>query len=88
MAKTTKKRINQLSASTNLGVFVSLGIGNPHLLQGNLYGYYSISISKNFRLIVKPIASDFDPKSLQQCETIMVKGIVDYHDGKQEWLIP
>lgn len=79
------KRRSQLLASNNLKVFMDLGIGNPHSLHGNLEGYIGISISRNYRLVIKPIDINED---FENCETIIVKGVCDYHGSKINWIIP
>lgn len=65
------------------------GIDNPHLLKSDLYGCISWSISGNVRLILD---LDLKPNELYSPEIatrtkICIKGVVDYHGGKDEWLI-
>lgn len=88
MAKSVKKRLNQLEASNNFKEYLDTGLGNPHPLVGNLDKCYGIKISQNYRLIVEPISDSLDDGSLRICEKVNLKGVVDYHDGKCEWLIP
>ena len=67
---------------------VELRFGKPHLLEDNLKGCFGISITGNYRLIVEPKSNKLDNISLKKCKTIIVKGVVDYHGGKNEWIIP
>lgn len=88
LTRATKNRINQLKASVNFSVYLTTGLGKPHPLYENLKGYYGITITGNIRLIVKPDVESLDHESLKACDTVIVKGVVDYHGKKNEWLIP
>lgn len=88
MTKILKKRILQMKASNNFAIYLTAGLGKPHLLDGDLSGCYGISITANYRLVVKPITDAYDVKSLSQCDTVLVKGVVDYHGGKYNWILP
>ncbi len=85
-ARATKKRIDQLKASDNFSIYLTTGLGKPHPLYENLKGYYGIT--GNIRRIVKPDAESLDPEALKECETVIIKGVVDYHGRKYEGLIP
>lgn len=87
-ARATKKRIDQLKASVNFSIFLTTGLGKPHPLYENLKGYYGVMITGNVRLIVRPNAKSMEPEVLKQCDTVIIKGVMDYHGSKNEWLIP
>ena len=86
--KAIKKHIDRLKASPNFMVFIKLGLGHPHALTGDLAGYYGITITGNTRLVVKPECDTLNPAALSACTDITVKGVGDYHGGKNEWIIP
>ena len=86
--KAIKKHMDRLKASPNFMSFIKLGLGHPHTLTGDLSGCYAIAVSGNVRLIVKPVCDALTPTELSVCTDIVVKGVVDYHGGKNEWLIP
>ena len=88
MARSVKKRLNQLIASDNFMEFLEIGLGNPHPLVCNLDKCYGIKITGNYRLIVKPLSENLDADSLRKCKKIDLKGVADYHGEKCEWLIP
>ncbi len=88
LARRVKKRYDILKAATNFGVYLNTGLGKPHPLAGDLKGCYGISISGNYRLIIRPDTERFDPASLKECDTIIVEGVMDYHAQKNKWLIP
>jgi len=88
LTRNIKRRHDQLMAAANFYIYLTTKLGKPHPLTGNLEGYYGISISGNFRLIVKPDVESLDLASLKKCDSIIIKGVVDYHGQKQEWLIP
>ncbi|MEW6622137.1 MAG: hypothetical protein AB1420_03230 [Bacillota bacterium] len=87
-ARATKKRIDQLKASDNFSIYLTTGLGKPHPLYENLKGYYGITITGNIRLIVKPDVESLDPEALKACDTVIIKGVMDYHGRKNEWIIP
>lgn len=88
LTRNIKKRYDQLKAAANFSIYLSTGLGRPHLLVGNLKGYYGLSISGDVRLVVKPDAESLDPVSLKECDTVIIRGVMDYHGQKHEWLIP
>jgi len=88
LTRGVKKRHNELAAANNFRIYLDTGLGKPHLLGGNLEGCYGINISRNVRLVVKPITESLDPASLEECDTVIIKGVLDYHGHKNEWLIP
>jgi proteic killer suppression protein len=83
--RTVKKHIDRLKAADTFGDFLSLNLGHPEPLKGKDIGKYSIRVTGNVRLIVRP--SD-DGKSVMICEEITMEGVVDYHGDKQTWYIP
>lgn len=83
-----KKRKNQIEAATNFKSYLNLHLGNPHALTGDLNGLYGVEINAHTRLILKPVSDDLSPAALAKCDTVILKGIVEYHGGKNEWLIP
>lgn len=86
--RSIKKQIDRLNASGSFQTFLTLGLGKPHLLTGNLAGYYAVSVSANMRLLLKPECDDYNIESLRKCTVVTVKGLGDYHGGKIEWFIP
>jgi len=87
-ARATKKRLDQLKASINFSVYMTTELGKPHPLYENLKGYYGVTITGSVRLIVKPDAESLNPETLKECETVIIKGVMNYHGRKNEWLIP
>ncbi len=88
LTRGVKKRYDQLKAAANFSIYLSTGLGKSHSLVGNLKGCYGINISGNIRLIVKPNVENLDPVSLKKCDLVIIKGVMDYHGQKHEWLIP
>ncbi|MCQ2978395.1 MAG: type II toxin-antitoxin system RelE/ParE family toxin [Clostridia bacterium] len=82
LARKTIRIINMLKAIDDFKQYINdVRIGKPHELEGDLNKYFSISVSANYRLIVKPLKDGKDEK-------IFVKGVLDYHGGKNEWIVP
>lgn len=89
IGKSIKKRLNHLEAADNFNEYLTrIGLGNPHPLSGNLDRCYSISVTANFRLVIEPESESLDMDSLKVCKNIIIKGVLEYHDGKNEWIIP
>ncbi len=83
-----KKRLDQLKAANNFSIYLTTRLGKPHPLRENLKGYYGITITGNVRLIVRPDTQSLDPEALKECDTVIIKGVMDYHGRKNQWLIP
>lgn len=89
IGKKIKQRMNQLEAANDFNQYLTkLRFGNPHLLEGNLDKCFGISITANYRIIVEPLETKLDIESLKKCEKLRIKGVLDYHGGKNEWIIP
>jgi len=87
-AKIAKRRCAQIIAMPNFSEYLALGLGNPHSLTGEFNGFYSVSIIGSKRLILEPICADLSAESLKVCNELILKGVVDYHGQKDEWIIP
>ncbi len=87
LTKTTKKRMEQLKSAQTFQKYLNYHIGNPHSLSGDLFSYYGVDLDKHTRLIIQPVPPDMSSEALKVCETVKIIGIVEYHGGKNEWLI-
>lgn len=83
-----KKRKNQIEAASNFKLYLDTRLGKPHILHGNLEGLYAIEINAHTRMIIKPVAEDLSAEALSKCDKVIIEGIIEYHGGKDEWLIP
>lgn len=83
--RTIKKHIDRLKAADTFGDFLKLNLGHPEPLQGKDEGKYSVRITGNVRLILKPYDNG---KAVMICEEVVMEGVVDYHGGKESWYIP
>ncbi len=79
-----KKCIDRLRASENFGIFLKVGLQHPEALSGKDRGKYSVHISKNVRLIMKPSLSC---EEVELSTDIEMEGVKDYHGGKDNWYI-
>ncbi len=88
-AKSIIRKMNHLAISDNFYYYLTkIKFGNPHSLSGDMKGCYALSISPNYRLIVKPNSNAKNIESLKNKKEIFIEGVVEYHDGKYEWIIP
>lgn len=89
LTKAIKKRKDQLESFQNIFEFMSSGIDNPHLLNGNLHGCIGWSVTGNLRIIfdLKLEKNEAYGLEIARREKICIKGVADYHGGKDEWLI-
>ena len=86
--KTIKRRVLELKASNTFSIYLSTGLGKPHSLEGDLKGCYAISVTGNYRLIIELCCDISNTVAINNCEAIIIKGIVDYHGRKNNWIIP
>lgn len=87
LARMSKTRMKQLKAARFFKNYLDNHIGKPHSLEGNLDTFYGVDLNAHIRLIIQPVPPDLSPEALKNCETVKIIGIVDYHGGKNEWLI-
>lgn len=89
LGKKIKQRMNQLEAAENFNQYLTkIALGKPHSLEGDLDKCFGISINANYRMIVEPLETELDMESLKKCKILNIKGVLDYHGGKNEWIIP
>lgn len=84
-----KKRTQQLKSFINLKEFIYSGLDNPHFETGDLKGLIGWDINQNVRMLleVKEVKDDGLFKRLDTIIEIKVKGVLDYHGGKKNWII-
>ena len=88
ITRATKKRIDQMKAAANFQAYLQYGLGKPEHLSGSAGHEYSVHLTGNFRLIFEPESESLSVESLSNCKVIIIKGVVDYHGGKTNWLLP
>ena len=90
LTKAVKKRYNQIIAFTSFSALQQSGIGKMESLEGNRKGSYSLRVSANYRLIVRPKTKDLSAESLKSCDILIIEGVIDYHGKGKEfnWIIP
>lgn len=87
LSKKIKQRLGEFNAAENFGIFLSTRLGNPHPLEGDLDDYYGVTLTKNIRIVVRPIVETKDLDELLKCKDLEIGGIVDYHGDKKNWYI-
>ena len=88
ITRATKNRVNQKRAAANFQAYLQYGLGKPEHLSGGAGSEYSVHLTGNFRLIFEPESENLSAESLSNCKVIKIKGVVDYHGGKTNWLLP
>lgn len=90
LTKSVKKRYNQIISFSSFSALQLSGIGKMESLEGNRKESYSLRVSANYRLIVKPKSKDRGAESLKKCDTLIIEGVIDYHGkgAKYNWIIP
>lgn len=74
LTRGVKKRYNQILAFSSFLSLQQSAIGKMESLDGDRKGSYSLRISPNYRLIVRPIAQDQSAESLKNCDTLIIEG--------------
>ncbi len=90
LTKAVKKRYNQIIAFSSFSELQRARIGKLEALEGDRKGTYSLRLSANHRLIIKPQSEDLSAESLKKCDIVIIKGVIDYHgtSKKSSWIIP
>lgn len=82
MAKLIVRRINELEAFDSIGQLMNMKIGKPHFLTGEYIHCIGLSLTGNYRLIVKPLYeenTDFSKLNLDKIFIVRVMEVIDYH---------
>ena len=82
--RTIKKYMDWLRAADTFGEFLALKLGHPEALHGKDLGKYSVRVTANVRLIMKPNEKG---DAVMICEEIEMEGVVDYHGDQETWYI-
>ena len=85
LVRAIKKHIDRLRAADKFGDFLAINLGHPEPLKGKNIGKWSLRVSGNARLIIKPSEQG---DAIMICEEIEMEGVVDYHGDKESWYIP
>ena len=88
LTRKIKNRYNQIKACNSFYEIQQNGLGKIEPLSGNYKGYYSIRLDANYRLVIRPKSSDLSVDSLKKCDTVIIKGVIDYHGKGNNWIIP
>ncbi|MEG2013725.1 MAG: hypothetical protein RR063_11070 [Anaerovoracaceae bacterium] len=90
MTRAVKKKYNQVIAFSTFSELLKSRIGKMEPLSGDKEGNYSLHLSANYRLIIAPNTKDRSVEGLRICDTIIMKGVTDYHGkgAKNNWIIP
>lgn len=90
LSKAIKNRYNQIKAFSSFYSLQQSQIGKIESLEGDLKELYSLRLTANYRLIIRPKSKDLSPEELKTCDTIIIEGVIDYHGRgkKHNWIIP
>lgn len=88
LARLVKKRLNEFRSCDNFGSIMSLPIGKPEFLLGDLKGYSSVHLTGNYRLVFRPDCNTDNIEEQKSIDRVLIKGVIDYHGKNRHWLIP
>lgn len=88
--KAVKKKYNQIIAFSSFSSLLESRIGKMESLSGDKEGSYSLRLTANYRLIVAPNTENRSVEGLRNCDTIIIRGVMDYHGqgANNNWIIP
>lgn len=66
LTRAVKKRYNQMISFSSFSALQQSRIGKMESLEGDRKGSYSLTVSANYRLIIKPKAKDQRAESLKK----------------------
>ena len=78
IAKNLIHRLSDLRVANDLSEITHLPPPRRHKLSGNFEGCWGIDLSKNMRLVVRPVG-EFDPDDLTTITSVCIVDIQDYH---------
>ena len=89
-ARRLQKRMAELSSYECVFELFNSKLGSPHYLKGDLDTCLAVSITGNLRLVLETGISQKSRNALDvmKLKQIEIKGVVDYHGDKYEWLVP
>jgi len=84
------KKYNQIVAFSSFSSLLESRIGKMESLSGDKEGSYSLHLTANYRLIVPPNSENRSAEGLRKCDTIIIRGVMDYHGkgANNNWIIP
>ncbi|MBQ9313674.1 MAG: hypothetical protein IJ220_01545 [Clostridia bacterium] len=92
LAKIIQRREREIRAFSNFLDFLNHGLGKPHSLEDSKgtkeQGLYAVSLTANYRLIIKPTCKNRSAESLKECNELIIVGVRDYHGKNEKWLVP
>lgn len=88
LSRPIKMRLDQIKAAANYFEYQDIGLGKPHLLEGDFKGCFAVNVSSNYRLIGRLCTDDLSAESLKKCDKVIIEGVVDYHGKSVRWFIP
>ncbi|REB04764.1 plasmid maintenance system killer protein [Sporosarcina sp. BI001-red] len=71
-------RISEIRAANNLDEIPHVPPPRRHKLEGDFNDCWGIDVSKNYRIVVRPIG-DWDESDLKSINEILILTIEDYH---------
>jgi len=69
-------RLYELKSVSNLSLISHNPPPRKHKLSGNFDGFWSVDVSKNYRLLFTPVSDTTDESNITE---IMIEGIEDIH---------
>ncbi len=87
--KAVKKKYNQIVAFSSFSSLLDSRISKMESLSGDKEGSYSLHLTANYRLIVAPNTENRSAEGLRKCDTIIIRGVMDYHGkgANNNWII-
>ncbi len=73
------ERLSALETAASLDLISHSPPLSRHKLKGNYEGFYAISVSKNYKIIIKPDYDNYRKIKLEQIKRIIIMAIEDYH---------
>ena len=73
-----KNRLSELRAADSLKEIPEVPPPKRHKLSGDKSDHWGVSVSKNFRMVLKPIG-EYDINDLSSIKAVKITKIEDYH---------
>jgi mRNA-degrading endonuclease YafQ of YafQ-DinJ toxin-antitoxin module len=81
LAKIITRRIQEMESFESVGTLFDSKLGKGHFLKGQYKGYFALSLTGNFRLIVEPQNenTDLSHLDLNSLKIVTIIKVEDYH---------
>ena len=84
LARSVKKRSDQMRAASSFQEYMDVGLGHPEHRSGRGFSH-SVRLDANSRMIFSPVCDSLERAVLASCHEAEIEGVADYHGRSTKW---